>query len=413
MIMNRKLPLYGTALLSVVMSMSSCGDDKPQGPTEPDSIKRCVLLYAVASNNLYENLLSDKDEILEAARDMDLTGLSMMVYQVTRNDSARLLQLRRGRDGVCEFISVKSYDKDIYSTDPRRIGAVIEDVRALTNANNYGLIFWSHGTGIDPSFSTHDTRSDCDEMVFSETRHSFYSFGSDNNPEKDKGYYDEIDIDELADAIPDGVFDFIWFDACYMSGIETAYELRDKCDTFVAYPTEVYTPGMPYNLTIPYILKETPDLKSAASEFFTYYSDHPSSSYRVATIAVMDMTKIEIVAEYCNRAYSGFSKAPSSSGLQTYSRGKFGPFYDFGQYTRRVMEMNPTDMTSEDFERLMDEFVIYKSATDYDFNGRPISADNYSGVSCFRFSESDSSEKAQYYHTLDWYKRVYPKVELE
>lgn len=71
----------------------------------------------------------------------------------------------------------------------------------------------------------------------------------------------------LADAIPDGVFDFIWFDACYMSGIETAYELRDKCDTFVAYPTEVYTPGMPYNLTIPYILKETPDLKSAASEF--------------------------------------------------------------------------------------------------------------------------------------------------
>ncbi len=170
---------------------------------------------------------------------------------------------------------------------------------------------------------------------------------------------------------------------------------------------------MPYNLTIPYILKETPDLKSAASEFFTYYSDHPSSSYRVATIAVMDMTKIEIVAEYCNRAYSGFSKAPSSSGLQTYSRGKFGPFYDFGQYTRRVMEMNPTDMTSEDFERLMDEFVIYKSATDYDFNGRPISADNYSGVSCFRFSESDSSEKAQYYHTLDWYKRVYPKVELE
>ena len=91
----------------------------------------------------------------------------------------------------------RAYDKDIYSTDPRRISAVIEDVRALTNANNYGLIFWSHGTGIDPSFSTHDTRSDCDEMVFSETRHSFYSFGSDNNPEKDKGYYDEIDIDEL------------------------------------------------------------------------------------------------------------------------------------------------------------------------------------------------------------------------
>ena len=76
-----------------------------------------------------------------------------------------------------------------------------------------------------------------------------------------------------------------------------------------------------------------------------------------------------------------------------------------------MAQSNPDAPSEEEFEAVMDNFVVYKAATDKDFNFNPISPENYSGISCYRFSEVDSSDKALYYHTLDWYKRVYPQIE--
>lgn len=403
-------------LLASACVLTGCVSHKDE-PRQEGSIKRVVLLYAVASNNLYSNLQSDKSEIIEAAKDIDLSGLSMLVYQVTPTGNPELLELTKDNTGACEFVQVKEYSRDLYSTDPVRISEVMEDVRHLRESENYGLILWSHGTGIDPSFSTHGNNpvlsvaSERDvtsiEYITAENVPGLYSFGSDRDMDKNASYYDETDIDELAAAIPDGMFDFIWFDACYMSGIETIYQLRNKCDYFVGYPTEVYTPGMPYDQTIPYILRETPDLKGAAEKFFNYYAQHQASSYRVATVAVADMGEIEKVAEYCRAAYAD-ATVPSVAGLQKYSRNSFGPFYDFAQYTRLMAESSPSAPDVRGFEEAMERFIIYKAATEKDFNFNPISPENYSGISCYRFWEGDSSEKALYYHTLDWYNRVYP-----
>lgn len=397
-----------------LFAFGSCGN-KHDEPDYDDNgpRKRSILLYAVASNNLSSNLVSDKNEILKAAKGMDLRGLSMLVYEVTRSADPQLLELKRiNRDSVA-FVKVKGYDKSLYSTDPRRISEVMGDVRALRPSDSYGLILWSHGTGFDPSFPTHgeDEASvrmgQNGDIVVSSDLPELYSFGMDNDPSKDPGYNDAIDIDELADAIPDHMFDFIWFDACYMSGIETIYELRDKCDYFVGYPTEVYTPGMAYDLTVPYLLREQPDLKGAAEVFFNYYAEHAQQVYRVATVAVVDMSQLETVADLCKGIYAG-GIIPSVSGLQKYSRDSFGPFYDFGQYTSLMAESNKEHVSAEEIAESLSKLVIYKAATPSDFNFQPIVAENYSGISCFRLDSSDSSEKAEYYRTLDWYKRVYP-----
>lgn len=388
--------LWATTVLTGIM-LSSCGDDSPNTPEIKEEANTTVLLYAVASNNLYSNLVDDKKEIIYAANQMDMKGLRMLVYQVTPYDEPSLQELQRTDSGEYDFVTIKEYSKDLYSTDPKRISEVINDVRTGYTSNLYGLVLWSHGTGIDPFNSTRSSDEGSHPML--------HSFGSDRDNDKDPKYSDQINIDDLADAIPDNMFNFIWFDACYMSGIETIYELRDKCRYFVGYPTEVFTPGMPYDLTLPYFLSETPNLTGGAEAFFNYYANYSSSSMRVATVCVVDMGKIEPVADYCRSAYAD-TTAPSASGLLKYTRGSIGPFYDFGQYTKEMASNNNAAPDVMEFEAVMDDMILYSAATDKDFNYNLIEPENFSGISCHIFVD-DGSSKAEYYKTLDWYHRVY------
>lgn len=400
----------------------SCGSDNEPSNEEAEVklSKQTILMYAVASNNLYNNLLDDKNEMLEAIKDMNINGLNLLVYEVTNYGGAKLSEAVKDADGECTFNEIASYDRNIYSTDPQRIKAVISDVISMRPAESYGLLFWSHGTGIDVTTSTHPTLSTRAVAAESDTDYTVVpgmtsielkpvgSFGSDNNPDGNSRYYDEINIDELAKAIPDNVFHFIWFDACYMAGIETIYQMRNKCKYYVGYPTEVFTPGMPYHLTIPYLLRETPDLVGAAKAFFNYYVEYPVANLRVATVAVTDMSKIEPLAEFCEAAYSSDYVA-TTSGLQCYTRAGVGPFYDFGQYTHQIATQNAGSPDISEFEEALDEFVMWSATTEKDFNFRPINTENLSVISCWLHDPASTSEKSRYFKTLDWYKRVYPQ----
>ncbi len=395
-------PIIFLSLLSILF-VTSCSSD-PEVKTETDIRKKTVLLYAVASNNLYDNLIDDKAEMLEAASGMNLDGLSMLVYQVTPSGNPELLELSKDAKGNPDFVTIKTYDRNEYSTDPKRISRVISDVVTLREADSYGLILWSHGTGIDPAAST---RSGESEPYLPYDSPVCFSFGMDKDSDKNPNYSDKIDVDELADAIPSDLFEFIWFDACYMGGIETVYELRDKCQVFVGYPTEVFVPGMPYNLTLPHILREKSDLKGGAEKFFKYYAESKYSSMQVATIAVLDMNGIEKVADACKEIYKASPSAPSASGLQCYSRRSVGPFYDFGQYTGRMASLANVDLNETGFNQAMKEFVIWKAATPVDFNYNEIVQDNFSGISCHLYNPASSTDKSKFYTRLDWFKRVY------
>lgn len=76
-------------------------------------------------------------------------------------------------------------------------------------AERYMLVFWDHGGG------------------------AVYGFGSDENVSDSDA---SLTISEIQTAVKNsGVkFDFIGFDACVMSGIETAYALKDYADYLIA-----------------------------------------------------------------------------------------------------------------------------------------------------------------------------------
>lgn len=386
-------------------------------PDDPNTVKpgvagahmmRTVLLYSVASNNLYGSALDDMKEICEGASSVNLSEVSLLLYLVAPNEETAKLQELIKSDDHYEFITVKEYDRSTFSTDPRRLSEVIDEVKNYRPADKYGLILWSHGTGWTDEKVKHPVSAPQKR-----------SFGMD----KYNDMTDYMNLDELSDAIPSGMFDFIWFDACYMSGIETIYQLRGKCDTFVGYPTEVWSYGMPYNLTIPLILKPTPNLVGAADLFADYYKKK-NEAY---TIAVVRTSGLEKVASAARAVYTG-TIAPPTSELILYSRSPCGPFYDFGQFTLGFTEAKnnseyasnendiPLEEAKEDFRKALDDVVLYKSASEYNFQYPGfgmlrdewlIPAEDFSGINCHWFESISSPESfPAYYRLLDWYRDV-------
>lgn len=396
-------------LIATVFIYSACDNDNEpcSGGNDKDSevreVNSSILLYAVASNNLYENFKNDSTEICTAASSIDLDKTDILIYSVIPDASVmpRLERLVKTADGF-SFKTVKEYDRSLFSTDPRRISEVISDYNSLSKSDVKGLILWSHATGWLPDFSDHvmpDINARCGITDIKDISiPANHSFGYD----KTNGEVDHCDIIELSEAIPDNCFSYIWFDCCYMSAIEVLYQLRNKTRNIVAYPTEILAEGMPYDLTIPFLAKENYSLLGAADALAAHFK----KDNKVFTIALIDTRWLEPIADIAEKATLG--RRGNTVGLQRYSR-RIGPFYDFGQYTLRWGESLGNEWDSEQFKSLLNKLVVYKASSERDFSYNPILPENFSGISVHYFNDLWDDE-SNYYMSLDWFKRVYTTV---
>lgn len=410
----RSYPIY---ILSILISilMSACHKDEPA--PDPVDKKTAILVYAVASNNLNEDFHNDRDEMLDGLSNVDLNVVDYYLYSVEKSSSdtnpPSLTKAVKNNKGEVSFKTVKTYDRNTFSTDPKRISEVISDFATSTTAPTRGLFLWSHATSWEPSGSDHilipreanipteDSGADTSDIVKVNIPDLKW-FGQDINGKQD----DYCDIIELADAIPDSYFNFIWWDCCYMSSIEVAYQFRHKAEMMVAYPTEVLAEGAPYDLILPFVAKESPNLIAAADAMSDYYSRND----KTYTIAILDLSVIEDVADMAKSAVPG--KRLYAYQLLKYSRGAHR-YYDFGQYTRTWGESLGDDWNSDDFNHVMDKFVVYKSCSDVLINNVRVDRNNFYGISTHyidfdfdpEWATSDAPEL--YYRQLDWYKRIF------
>lgn len=384
--------IYLIIIFSVLFLLTGCRDDDPDNPKEEEKhTERTVLIYAVASNNLSSYLVWDQNEMIEAAPSVEGLGgkVRVLIYSVASSNDveATLTELKRNDAGEWKFEPLRTYDRNTFSTDPARMRDVFADVRNLSPSDRYGLIFWSHGTGWIPNFSSHQkSRSDGRKR----------SFGIDINGNTT----DYCDIAELAEAVPSGMFDYIWFDCCYMMGIEVAYQLRDKCDYIAGYPTEDWSPGMNYDSTLPLLAAAKPDLAGAADAFYHYYAD----ADQAVTVTVARTDGLEALASASASVYAAGDRPISTEGLQNYSRLSEG-LYDFGQFTRAYLSgrgENDAALLSA-FDSALKDVMVYGKCSDKDFNFPPraFDPDIYSGFSC-HFPGRSFGSREEYYETLDW-----------
>ncbi len=421
---------YIFALLCTGFLFQSCHKDEPS--PEQKHTDTSILLYAVASNNLSISFNEDLKEMKLGLKEVDLDRIDYYIYYVRNglNPGPVLVKAVKNHEGEVDFQEIKAYDRETPSTDPKRISQIINEFSTMTSGDTKGLILWSHSTAWAPSPSFNP---DLSEIPAFDGNNGGVGDGSKNDAEQEynlemmpqdiikwwgqdieTGVAHYCELPDLANAIPDKHFDFIWFDCCYMSSIEVIYQLRNKANLFVAYPTEVLAEGAPYDLVLPLIAKINPDLVAAADAMSDYYL----SGNKMFTVAVIDPAPIEAIAEMAQSAIPG-TRAPKYK-LIKYSRGGYG-FYDFGQYTRKWgdslnnNESGAVAWDTDEFNRLMNDFVIYKNCSNKIFTGS-IDTEQYSGISCGYFdynpdspTAADASDYADqvYYTRLDWFDRVY------
>lgn len=364
-------------------------------PLSPNHIERTVIVYAVNKSSLAYDFSIDMKEMLESANYIDLSKYQILLYKTDTDTKCGLYNVITDKNGTPQLRLIKSYDRDKTSTSPDRINEVLEYSLSLFPDSEYDLIFWGHGMSWRPYYSDHTIKTP-----------QSYSYGG----EYDGGYNDKGNlstdwtaIDELASAIPDHELDIIWFDCCYMSGIEVIYEFRNKCNTFVGYPSEVWGDGLPYNLVLPYILNERHDIMGAAREFFDYYNYSNSP----VTVAMLDMSQIENVADATKAIIASGAARPESSALLNYSRTYSSPFYDFRQFISEIAELNiASDDAKSDFLNAFNKLIVYSAGSDMDFNFRPWNTSNLSGIST-HFYQGGILKDEDFYESLSWFKRVY------
>lgn len=212
----------------------------------------------------------------------------------------------------------------------------------------------------------------------------------------------ETDIREIADLLPFKL-DYIIFDACFMGGVEVAYQFKDKCRYMCFSQTEILSDGMDYTTMVSDLLSgNSADLVSLATNYFNHY-DTASGYKRSATISVVDCTKLDALAAVCRdlfRRYDISKDKVDESKLQKYFYySNHTWFYDLFSIAEAA---GASETELSDLQWALDCCMEYKAATPtFALYGFPIRV--HSGLSMY-LPETERKNLNSYYSALDWNK---------
>ena len=367
--------------LAMALTLFSC---KKAETEEIVVVKRpkTVLLYMVANNNLSydaENSISRLQNGYIPAEEGNL-----LVYKHCAGMDPVLLHIKKGEEGTVVADTAYRFPPRVSATKSALTQA-LNVTQALFPADSYGLILWSHGTGWIPPLAS--SSSAAQEQISGSCPER--TFGLDGKV--------ELEIRDLAQAIPYKL-SFMLMDACFMGGIETAYEVKDSVDYYIGSPAEILTESFPYHKIMQHIFKSTPDYAAVCKEYYDYYNAK-SGAERSATVALMDCSKLAEVAEVAKRVFDQYGERIASldlSLLQPYFRGSSSKyFYDLKDLVDAIADAS----LSAEFAAALERAVPYKASTPY-FIELPIRS--FCGVSTYVPGNPADTKLADYYKQYKW-----------
>ena len=378
--------------LIAVLATACGGEDEPVQPTPPDdqSTPRTVLVYMVAQNNLSSYSTKDLAEINTAVAQGHLGNSRLLVY-LDNNDGDPIL-FEIGENGERDILA--QYDDETMSVSVARLSQVIDDTKRIAPARRYGLIMWGHGTGY------------LQDGIDDDNTLSTLSYGGESVNKV--SYW--MNTTSMARALRGKNLDWVYFDCCFMAGVEVAYELRDVADYIIGSATELPANGMPYDLTLRHLMPEQSDLVGAATETFNYYNSLTGSS-RTCTMSVIDTSALEPLAQTLTTVYCNTDGLPADYKPQAYQttsdHNRYGwSYYDLKHYALALAGDNADyqNLVTNSIERA----VVYAAATPKLWND--VLLLNHCGLSTFIVeSNDDPNLDTKGYRELSWWNDVVSK----
>ena len=383
------------AALSCVLFSGSCTEESAPAPC-PDRPTRTILVYLAGDNNLDKIGLTP--ELLRQG--WKTPDSRCLIYYDAPKAAPKLFMLNGECSDATPILEIAEEYPEENSASATVFGRVLADVVRKYPSESYGLIFASHGSGWLPCGTlSNPTRS----------------LGDDRNPGTTGGTT-EMEIADFAATIPDHQFDFIVFEACLMSGVEVAYELRNKTDYILASSAELLVPGYApvYPAASHYLFDTTLDVPKALEKFAGSYFDYMNArdgAFRSATQSIVCTREMDALAA------AAFDTAEASVNdavlgkLQHFDRpGSYGDtpakprYFDFGEYMAYLVPEQQAAM-----DALLDRIVVWKAATPEFMAGYSgFTIRRHSGLTTYIEQEDFPGLNAAYEKTA-WWQATHPR----
>lgn len=449
-------------LLAVLVSLvvGGCtGDWRESVPLNDGEVEHTLVMYLLAENNLsafIQKNAREAEEGMVGASPATRLVIYLDSYDETKLYEVRYLPYGGGKEHIRYSKILKTYPRQA-STTPEVMKSVMEDIKTLAPSRTYGLVLSGHGTGWYPKPQTgvsYDKQQVAPmggggsaEYYYDwwrespETRAMGYDYALDENERwTSNGEASYISSAEIVEGLSPIHFDYILFDACFMSSVEFLYDMRHSADYIIASPVEILDVGMPYTEIVPLLMKHTGNLNRLGDVVMdVYMRDNAFTSRKSLALTMIDCSKLEPLADAVAEIYQSTEaegclslvesrlqyaeyegeKLPYWEGVQPLDRMRPAGFNDFEDY---VTQLTDSEELKQQFQRALDDVVVWNCHTKevysygYDLSGMSFGADyidykvggalDLCGISTY-IPIRKAPETLSYYLQTEWAKKIY------
>lgn len=400
-----------------MVGVSCSNGDSPDGPDVPVTpVGQTVFMFFPWSNSLLSDFRRTVEDMQTVVAQRSMKDERIMVFMATSEREAVLFELKK-QNGRCLTDTLRRYS-DRPFTSRQWLTSLFSEVMTLAPASRYGMVVGCHGLAWVPVQGQRNARKrlgsqekiDEEDNLYKEERIDKEGEPNDlmhfevQGPVTTRfigGTHPETQIEttDLADAMADAGFhtEYILFDACYMSSVEVAYELKDVTHYLIASPTEVLSYGFPYTTMGKHLLG-TPNYKGIADSFISFYSSY---NLPYGTVAVTDCTQLDALATIAQQINAAAAEQLVPNGVQIMDGYSPTLFYDLGH----LMSLKDagTVLTAA-FAEQLEKTVPYKGHTSQYFTtlkDAPVDIKHYSGLNT---SQGSLNHMADRLSETAWYK---------
>ena len=357
--MIKKLFTLFICMISLAMTFTGCSEEA----FDTDSVNKQTILAFYpwtgdkSSTGLLGYLQNNIDSICDGIIDRKgLNNSRVLVFLSDKYNHSTLYDLQyNATTKSVDRVPLKEYEGASYAS-AEGIADILNEVKTQASALNYALIVGVHGCGwtYASDWSRYPYYARPSVTRPRDNNFSGIQFGPDPNAPLTRFFgsvslaENAMDISTLAEGIKESglKMQYILFDACYMSNIETAYELKDVTNYMIASGSEIMAAGLPYRSMWSYLNSPTPNYSGIVSTSVNFYKNSSAPFCNLAAIDCRQVEKLAGVMKDIN-AENQLSASVSLDSIQHLDGFRPNLFYDLETY---VDSLHPSGYLLDQFK---------------------------------------------------------------
>ena len=417
--MIKKLFTLFICMISLAMTFTGCSEEA----FDTDSVNKQTILvfYPWTGDKSRTGLLGDLQNNIDSICDgiIDRKGLNnsrVLVFLSDKYNHSTLYDLQyNATTKSVDRVPLKEYEGASYAS-AEGIADILNEVKTKASALNYALIVGAHGCGWTYA-SDWSKYPDYARPSVTRPRDNNFSgiqFGPDPNAPLTRFFgsvslaENAMEISTLAEGIRESglKMQYILFDACYMSNIETAYELKDVTNYMIASGSEIMAAGLPYRSMWSYLNSSTPNYSGIVSTSVNFYKNNSSAPF--CNLAAIDCRQVEKLAGVMKdiNAENQLQASVNLDSIQHLDGFRPNLFYDLETY---VDSLHPSGYLLDQFKNQLKLTIKASDHTDeaytYIFSPDYIKIKNYCGITISDPSQHSVAIKGR--EKTGWWKATH------